>query len=314
MKLAPKALYNSLRMSAPHDTAFDAKSWQIEEYREIALDELFLRLNKYQISFDRQAFIAYANEYDSPEELFEAIIELEEWGEDADEVYLLLFELWRRLVPEKQSVSLICDELDHQIFFYDNGLTNRREPLDDALSSFANLVQENLDNDPQVAADEVFEVISQYCANDIPSFLYDYISELIDKQETSYAAELLEQFFQYMGESYWFEFLQARLIALENMRHASQYIRELFERSQKEQDLEFHLEILTYLARKVDMEFFREVLTKAIPLIDSEEDIGELLHISQELFTNLGRQDIAQELTNLIPDKNAPSALLRYFE
>ena len=42
----------------------------------------------------------------------------------------MIFELWRRLVPEKQTVSLIADEVDYQISAYDLGELERMELLD----------------------------------------------------------------------------------------------------------------------------------------------------------------------------------------
>src|SRR5207253_733099 len=119
MDIAQKALYNSLRMSFLQDTEIFVEPWKIEDYRMLSFEELFLRLHKREIFVDKSTFISYANEFDTPEELAEWLAESEVATEDFDQIYLLIFELWRRLIPEKPSVSILCDELDYQIYNFD---------------------------------------------------------------------------------------------------------------------------------------------------------------------------------------------------
>ncbi len=304
MKVASKALYNSLRISAWQDPDISVEAWQIEDWRALAQEELFKRLGDYGLVWDRATFISYANEYDSPEELVEDLIEqeedeLEEGGvQKQDCLYLLIFELWRRLVPEKQSLSLVCDELDEQIFAYDRATLERREPLEDALSSFYTLLQESLDNG--LSHEEVFSAVVEYCANDIPSFLYDYMSELLDQHENSYAEELLEQFYPFMPEKCWFDLLLARLVAVHSTRQAALRIRQIFLDHLPNPDINLNFEILAYLSHGADIEFFKEVALHTIGLIDAEEDVVELLHVTHEFFGSYGRADIQRELERLM--------------
>src|SRR5581483_1928170 len=100
MESTQKAIYNSLRMSWLQDKTIMIEPWKVEDLRPLSLDVLFSRLQKKEIFLDRASFVSYADQFDSPEELSEWLresVNLEE--EEADEIFLLVFELWRRLVP-----------------------------------------------------------------------------------------------------------------------------------------------------------------------------------------------------------------------
>jgi hypothetical protein len=120
MGIGQKALYNSLRMAWLQDDQLPVKPWQVEDYRALQLEELFARLGQFELFFDRPTFKEYANQFDSPEELSAALIDSERVSpEECDQIYLLVFELWRRFAQEKPSISILCDGLDYQIFDYD---------------------------------------------------------------------------------------------------------------------------------------------------------------------------------------------------
>jgi hypothetical protein len=296
MKLATKALYNSLRMSVCQDPSILTKAWQIEDYRKAALEDLFSRLEKFEIHIDKQGFLAYADEYDSPEEFVEdLVVENSYSSEEVDQVYLLVFELWRKLAPERQSISLVCDELDYQIFSFDNGDLERREFLDDAIANFYEALQKAQDR-AELSSEELFSAVCEHCANDIPSFLYDYISELFDIQEFSYASELIQQFYPFILEKFRFDFLICRQTSFESMRQALQMARQLFEENNASFDLPLCFEILEMLAKGTEASFFTEMLIFTLHKIDSYDDLVELYELAREFFDSNGMKEDKQQI------------------
>lgn len=294
MNISPKALYNSLRMSFLQNPTFSVERWKVEDYRQIPLEELFLRLQACNLVLDRHSFLAFADEYDSPEELFDHLVADQE-TEDSDaniqeqsaqdQLYLLIFELWRRLACEKQSISVICDELDYQIFLYDQGQTTNLEALENALSSFHAALEENVDQG--LSRDQVFEAVSEYLANDVQLFMIDYISDLIEHQEYQYAEELLEQFYPYMPDKKWFDLFHARLIGATDIRKGHELLAKIFRHECATPDLQFNLDILSYLASLPDFELFRHVAIRSLGLIEDEDELLELLHISSDICHSL---------------------------
>src|SRR4051812_28437996 len=114
ISLEKKALYNLLRMHWLNNPNVKVEAWQIEDYRNLTLKILFDRLRQFSIHLDSESFIAYAEECETPEELAESFIGDRHLSiEQEDLIYLLVFELWRRLVTHKLSLSIFCNDLDH---------------------------------------------------------------------------------------------------------------------------------------------------------------------------------------------------------
>ena len=64
-----RALYNLLQMNLKHNPAMEVEKWQVENYRDIAQEELFQRLEKMEIFLSEENFLLYVEECDSPEDL-----------------------------------------------------------------------------------------------------------------------------------------------------------------------------------------------------------------------------------------------------
>lgn len=294
IQLERRALYNSLRMNWLNNPTASVEPWQVEDYRAQSTDALLKRLNNYDISIDRMGFAALAEDLDSPEELTDAIIpDSEEDPQIQDQVYLLVFELWRRIVPEKQSLSIFCDELDHQIFMYDQGDAAAIEGIQDILASLVTLLDDNTDegSDPK----EVFETICMGCANDIENFLYDFIAEQIDSRNDLYASELLDDFSEYVGQTLWFNFLQLRLHWTTDPESTRIPLVQMVSHAIKEPDLEFNLELLSFLAKAGERELFTKLVATTLTLLEFEEDFQDLLAICADYyhFLDLDHQELA---------------------
>jgi hypothetical protein len=196
MQFHQKALYNLLRTNWLSDPALSVQPWQVADYRALETSELLARLKALEIPLNEQSFFSYAENCDSPEELTECLWLKSEDLEGHDQAYLLLFELWRRLFPEKPSLSIFCDELDQRICLYDQDALSD-EPIQEILRKLKHLLDEHVDRgaDPEKA----FQLVSEHCAHDLGDFIYDYLLDLIEAGHELEASELLGSFYEYIS-------------------------------------------------------------------------------------------------------------------
>lgn len=276
-----RALYNLLRMNWLNEPTLSVEPWQVEDYRSLTLAHLFQRLTNFNIYLDRASLIAYAEECDSPEELTDHLQGDRKLSKSQeDEMFLILFELWRRLMIEKPSLSIICNELDHQIFLYDQQQLENPLALQDAIAQFLQILTENVDQG--ISSEEVLKLISNYCANDVETFLYDFISEQIDEGNETYAHELLEEFNPYLLNNKWIKLLHLRLC--EYSKFIQKIVEDIVEEYFLEDDLDYYLELLSILIEKNNDHFFRMTLKKIFPLLQREEEFQDLLAIVIDFF------------------------------
>lgn len=298
-----KALYNSLLQYWKQNPDFDVEEWQVVDYRSLPLKDLFERLSELDFHLNKDSFVAFAQEYDTPEELAENLVEEDESEENeddrkrlTDQLFLLVFELWRRLLPERRTLSILCDDLDNIISAYDENNLEQSELVESVLANLVQVVEDNSDNglDPS----EIFQSISEGCANDLESFLYDYIADLEDEENFSYAKELVEVFSKWVSDAKWFQFLEARILAKEDPEAAHVLIEQLI--NLEEDDFTFYLEILALLTQEGDEKTFEKVLRRLLNLATLQEDFVEILYICQDYFHFLDRESEEENVANLL--------------
>jgi hypothetical protein len=298
-----RALYNLLRMNWLNDPEMEVESWQVEDYRTLAFEILFDRLRQKGFHLERTSFLSYADECDTPEMLTDSISEGEvSDAEEQDEVYLIIFELWRRLVTEKPCLSVFCDELDHLIYLHDQEELGHLERLQDALAELQVILDQHVDRG--IKPLEAFESVTCGCANDVGAFLYDFIAEQIDVNNTIYAKDLLEAFSSYVKDKKWFSFLRARLLTLSNAAEANQQIKDLIKKYAKDKDLEFNMELLASMVQQGDRSLFYQLVKDTTPLLATEEDFQDILTFCSD-FTHLLDDEIAEKKIEKIR-KNRP--------
>jgi len=302
MQIKRKALYNLLRMNWLQDSTVEVEPWQVEDYRSLSEEELFDRLESLDLKLDRQTFVAYAADYDTPEELADDLVSEEEDPRHQDRVFLCIFELWRRFVYDKPCFSIFCDELDRQINLYDRDELKNRESIHDVLARLEAVLDENVDEggDPQ----EVFDLISAGCANDVEGFLYDFIAEQIDHENFGFAAELIDGFYEYVQDSLRFDFLRTRLVAEIDPTEANLLLRSLVTAVEQDKDLDLKMEMLSFLAGGGQCELFVVLGQQVIPLLKKEEDFQDLLAICIHFYRCLDHDQEEQRIQKII-DKRA---------
>lgn len=310
-QLEKRALYNLVRQNWLSNPSMATLPWQVEDYRAIQADELFERLRGFSVDLNKSSFVSYADNADSPEELVELLIADQEMTTEAeDQIYLIVFELWRRLVSERPSISIVCDELDYQINCYDSGKMSNFEPLQDAIANYLELLDEHVD--AGIAPQEAFEAASAYSANNTGDFLYDFIAEQIDDDNIVYPQELLDGFKAYFEDDKRFIFLRARLLSHVDDSSANRLIKHIVDNDLGDDDLDFNLELLAFLTEAGNPTLFRTVVNHTAPLLKHEEEFLDLLSLSADYCSRLDLDD-QEKLIQLIVKKRSskpPEAVL----
>jgi hypothetical protein len=178
MRFQGRALYNLLRFNAMDEkSSHHYAAWQIEDYKALSDDELLRRLKKLHIPLDLGTFLVHAQNFESPETLTEYLVPDESDVQEADQVYLCIFELWRRLRKDCRSLSIFCYELDEWMHVHDGN----REDVDDIIQTYLLELQNFLDEQTDQGSNpiELFQEIASYFAHDVENFIYDFIFELI---------------------------------------------------------------------------------------------------------------------------------------
>lgn len=298
MDIEKKALYNLFRMNWLNDSSFQAESWQIEDYRSMPTKKIFASLHKLGFPIDQTSFLAYSEEVSSPEELTDLYLaDTELDPKTQDLIYLLLFELWRRLLPERLCLSIFCDELDHQIYLYDKGDPAQAESIQDAIAKLQMIMDENVD--AGVEPTEILQVVTASCANDLETFFYDYISEQIELNNRVYARELLDGLASYYKGNKWFSLLKVRLIDDDN-DEMHEELRKVVQRAIKEEDLIFNLELLSLIVHFGEEEEFNKIVRRTVSLLQKEEDFLDLLSICCDYYRCLDKDQKEADIQKII--------------
>lgn len=296
MFLHKKALYNLIQFDLQEPEAPIA-AWQKMDFRQLGTEALFQNLKKMSIPVESvQHFEEIANQFESPEEMTEAFVNQIK-PKEPDHSFLIIFELWRRLLPEKRTVSTFCDELDCQINRYQNGEDDQQ--VQDTLEYFKQILDDNADagNDPV----DVFNTLQSFCGNNIEAFLYDYILEQIHAGEIDYAGELLESFYPYVPDPTWFDYLVARLEMIVDMEVGFRRLESVIANIN---DIDLAIEVLAHLS-EIRNPHFETLAKQTFHLLETEGDFIEFLSCCAHYYQN---EEIQEMLENR-PEKDPEDSL-----
>lgn len=301
MHIREKALYNLLRFNWLNDPSLEVQSWQVDNYRSLDQKKLFDRLDQLGIVLDEAQFRLYAEESDTPEELLSQLwAGKEENGEAQDQAYLILFELWRRLLPERETLTIFCDALDNRIFNYAKEGTV--EGIDELLVRLEDILDSYVDSGENPK--KVFQAISSSCACDIERFLFEYIMDLIDSSEGMLASEIIDGFYEYVADPKRFEFLRIHLFADVDPQETALLLGQLVESLDKAGHFDLLLEIARFLVSFGQDPLYRQIIIKALSWMETEEEFIEILNNLQDYFCCLD-QDDKRDLVEEILKKRA---------
>jgi hypothetical protein len=306
MQLKGKALFNLLRINWLEDRKSEVKKWQVEDLRELGIGELFSRLQKLGLILDEEGFYLYAENCSSPEELVDFVWIESEDLEGHDQAYLLLFELWRRLLPGKLCLSIFCDELDQLIDLYDKGELGDEQLLQQALLILEDILDDAYDEEGNDAK-KTFEEVASYCAHGLEQFIFDYISDqIVDKNET-YASELIDAFYNYISDHRRFDMLRAQLLALFDLEKSNIIYGRILEELTEDPNLELILLVAESLIHHGDVRLFMRAIKQALPLLKNEEAFQNLLTMIAEYYRCLDRDEEEKMIRGLLEARSSLS-------
>lgn len=293
--LHTRALYNHLALKKQQDPSLDVDEWAVENLRISQTDELFKRLKSFGSNFETETFLEFSSHVDTPEELCDLLFPDEQPDEKKDPFYLIIFELWRRLLPEKQSLSVFCDELDFRIGMYREEALEADEMIQDAIGNLIEILDENADSglDPE----DVFKAVEEYLAHNLEDFILDYIFELLDVENDLYAAELFEAFAPYLEKDNWFDLLKIRILANTDIGAANQELEAFLMRPL---DLDVMLEVIYFLSTRGDHDLFKKAVKKALPFTQTHNDLIEVLSLIADYYRRLDEDEKEKAVQQLI--------------
>lgn len=246
MQFKGRSLYNLLQLSKQEDSSLEVEPWQICNYRSLKEEELFAGLSSLGIPLSKESFIFYAENADSPEDLVEYLWIEENNPQGEERTYLFVFELWRRLFPGRESISVFFDKLDFLISQFDAGELLDEEEVQEVLFGLQDILDKSVDQGEK--QQEVFSSVLQYTAHDVEGFLYDYIGELLEEGNEVLASKLIDAFDPYVFEKKWFTLLRARLFSLTDEDRAMTSLHRILEEAEEEADLAFSEEVGRFLS------------------------------------------------------------------
>jgi len=286
MDFQGRAFYNLLRFNSLEDPASKHyEKWQVEDYRILTDSEIFYRLQAYSCDLDVDSFLSLAKNFDSPEALAEYLIPDEIQAEDADKIYLCLFELWRRHHKDCRSLSIFADELDFWMHIYDGQKEDIDEIINAYLFELENFLDEALDEGKDAKAS--FAAITYYFAHDIETFIYDFIYDLIEKESLTYASELIDAFLPYVEQEIWFDFLKLKLFSKQDIEQFPSLLSRFAEKAIEKKDVELIIEVLDLMIETSMVDLFTHLFKQGIQFVTNFGIAQEFLEILQEFYESI---------------------------
>ena len=300
MRFRGRSLYNSLQISAREEDALDVEPWQILDYRQVADSYLYQRLAALQISVTEQHFLLYAANSDGPEELLDCLWWQEEEGSsEQEEAYLLIFELWRRLLPTRRSVSIFFDDIDFAIAQFDEEEASSEE-LVELLFELEEILRQGREQgmDPQ----QVFSMLAEYAAQDVEQFLYDYILHVLEEEDGLLASTLIEMFEEYIPEKKWFDLLQVYLLVAFDSDKALSALCQILEEEKERSsaDIPFLEEVFIFILCAEEVPLLTQGIGLLVECLYTEQDRKEFLEAILEDCSSLGLDSLQESLQDLV--------------
>lgn len=305
MQLRGKSLYNLLRIERSNNPKAQGLSWQVEDLRKVKLSTLFTRLDKLDIFLDEVRFVRLAEQFDNPEEL---VVHLCKNTEDQAKCYLLLFELWRRLLLKNPSLSLFCDQLDYLIEAYDRGSLAEIDQLQDALESLEDILDNAVDKKDM--PEEIFYYVCSYSAHDLEGFILDYIADQMIGENYMGASELLDAFASYVIHKKRFEALRICLFLSTDTPSAPLIFERFLEDLVEEPEFEALLILLDYLIYRGNQELFFKVVKQALFSLQTKAQFQDVLEMMAEHYHYMDQEEEEQRIFQISLSQQGSEELL----
>lgn len=291
MLFSGRAYYNLLYLQNLRGFEVNAMEWEYLDYRALDDRELFDRIQRLHYAFDKDSFIEYCQDFDSPEELIYSL----ETGDSElkNKLYLLLFELWRRFLPQKKSISIFADELDRKIAAYESNKDGVELLL--ALEEVVEILESNTLTEEPLEA--IFERFCLYVAHDLESVVYTYIDSKLKSSDEDYSIDLLDHFLPYVREKRALQFLRLKSLPIDYFEERNRLTKYLCESLQEKVNVAISLPFLFYLIESKDKEHFVDLFSSLIHQVEEEGALVSLLDVLVEYHRSFGREELEQKVS-----------------
>jgi hypothetical protein len=296
MKKEIKAHYNLLKAQVAWDPSTPHEKWMVEDLSAVSDKNLLKRLEDLKVPVSSTNLKKYLEEIETPEDFLEAVTLETDGPEKVENVYLILFELFKRHAPKKESLSIFADELDSLIQKYEATSGKNWAEIVPHLKQLVHILRENLSGVKNPS--EVLEKLSRHFAYDLEGFIYDFIADLIDSSQEVLAEEFIELFFDYLTKPYWFTLLEYYLKGADEER-----LENLSDLAIETKDFEFSLEVLHVLKEEESDRFF-PLLSHTVDFSKEEADFVELLTVAQEFFEEKDRLREMMEIKKILDSRS----------
>ncbi len=283
MLFSGRAYYNLLWLSKLRGQNIPAEDWESFDYRGFSTNSLFALLQTYHIYFDSKDFILFCDDLNNPEDLIERL-DVEE-GELKRKVYIVIFELWRRLLPEKGSISIFCDELDHLIASY------KGAPNEDALFDILNQVLEILDRNTEMGQSprEVFSRLCLYIAHNLENVIYTYIDTRMKEDAEGGYLSFIDHFMPYVEEKRALQFLKLKALSNVFAKEKESLAAYLVHSLQESSNFSLSVPMLFFLIEEKYQELFSEFFSFLVEKTTEEKKLVVLLDVLMAYHREMGQ-------------------------
>ena len=286
----PKSYYNELRYDwEDGEIADDAvEGWEVLNYREISDEELLEMLSNEGIDSNPAYLEELIADCESPEEATELLIAERNGSlEIPDRLYLIVFELWRRLFPERVTMSILCDNLDYMA---EGQHTLNLMSLFNASTSedTIDLFIEALEGSDlsKISPQERWDLIQSNCACDLESVISDYLLETVEA-DPELISEQYKALKPYLTESIELELVEALLIDPLNSEEKIKrlnYVGMLFLAKKEEDVLYLGTLLLTYMNEYELPELFKKIALHILSAVKTPEELYPIIENCEDYF------------------------------
>ncbi len=296
-----RALFNLLQVRYKNQTLpSSVEGWQVEEYEKASLAQLFSRLKKLGLNLSEKSFLEVATDVENPEVLLQ-LLAADRESKIKLQIYLLVFELWKRLLPERKPVSVLCDELDHEIERLKTEKYFDSQLVQEILLNLQHLFERAVD-DGYIPV-KVFVIINSYLAHNLEVFLYGYIKYHLDQQNETEASEWIDGFYRYVPDKIALDFLKFRLLYRSDLQDAVKILDSLVERILEANAQKIAFDLLEFLSRFGTSDLFISTFKKMVPLIQTEKDFIAMLNIAGDFYQGLDKEMEESQIRQLVESR-----------
>lgn len=299
MVLSRKALYNLLRLAQADGIELPGvQGWELEDHSQLDQEALFKRLLSLGIKLDPSSFAAFAASVKSPEELADVVVPDEADDELHDHAYLILFELWRRLLPDRRPHSIFCNELDELMsswYAEDEGSNARAQG---AISLLQTVLQDA--DDAGMDPETLFAMIAEGCGNNLAGFLYDFGRAQLedDDGDPRLAREIVDFYQNIVPEPRWMEMLQSAILDQEGHEEtASQLRHSLAAKLTEDWSLQIALELITDLMGAGELVTALQLIELGLHRAQCNQEAADILEPIVVLVNEVHADELSQLLS-----------------